>query len=81
MTLSKTGLLSLTVPAILATWLAAEAATEGSRDNLPAKLKSDLPNATTVKVSLRDGLLSVEAKAGTWRQVLSGITAFIWPRA
>ena len=74
MTLSKTGLLSLTAPAILATWLAAEAATEGSRDNLPAKLKSDLLNIKRVSVSFRDGLLSVEAKQGTWRQVLSGIT-------
>lgn len=74
MTLSKIGLLSLTVPAILATWLAAEAATEGSRDNLPAKLKPDLLNIKRVRVSFRDGLLSVEAKAGTWQQVLSGIT-------
>jgi hypothetical protein len=74
MTLSKTGLLSLTVPAILVTWLAAEAATEGAHDKLPTKLKSDLPNATTVRVSLRDDLLSVEAKAGTWMQVLTEIT-------
>ncbi len=74
MTLSKTGLLSLTVPAILATWLAAEAATESSHDNLPAKLKPDLTNVKRVRVSLRDGLLSVEAKAGTWRQVLNGIS-------
>lgn len=73
-TLGKAGLLSLTVPAILATWLAAEAATEGSRDN-PATLTSDRPNATTVSVSFRDGLLSVEAKAGTWMQVLNEITA------
>jgi HEAT repeats len=70
----KAGVLSVTAPALLATWLAAEAATERPRDNLPSKLKSDLPNAKTVNVSFRDGLLSVEAKAGTWRQVLSRIT-------
>jgi hypothetical protein len=74
MTLGKAGLLSLTVPAILATWLAAEASTEGSRDNLSATLRSEHPNATTVSVSFRDGLLSVEAKAGTWMQVLNEIT-------
>ncbi len=74
MTLGKAGLLRLTVPAILATWLAAEASTEGSRDNRSATLRSDRPNATTVRVSFRDGLLSVEAKAGTWMQVLNEIT-------
>ncbi len=74
MTLGKAGLLSLTVPAILATWLAAEASTESSRDNRSATLRSDRPNATTVRVSFRDGLLSVEAKAGTWTQVLTKIT-------
>lgn len=74
MTLAKTGLLSITVPVIFITWLAAEAATEGSHDNLPATFKADLPNATTVSVSFRDGLFSVEAKAGTWRQVLNEIT-------
>ena len=74
MTLGKAALLSLTVPAILATWLAAEASTEGPRDNLSATLRSDRPNATTVRVSFRDGLLSVEAKAGTWMQVLNEIT-------
>lgn len=70
----KAGFLSVTAPALLATWLAAEAATEGSHNNLPAKLKPDLPNAKTVRVTFKDELLSVEAKAGTWRQVLSGIT-------
>ena len=74
MTLGKAGLLRLTVPAILATWLAAEASTAGSRDHLSAPLRSDRPNATTVRVSFRDGLLSVEAKAGTWMQVLTEIT-------
>ena len=74
MTLGKAALLRLTVPAILATWLAAEASTEGSRDHLSATLRSERPNATTVRVSFRDGLLSVEAKAGTWMQVLNEIT-------
>ncbi|MGH8469194.1 MAG: HEAT repeat domain-containing protein [Gammaproteobacteria bacterium] len=74
MALGKAGLLSLAVPAILATWLAAEASTESSRDNLTAALRSDRPNAATVSVSFRDGLLSVEAKAGTWRQLLNQIT-------
>ncbi len=74
MTLAKARLLRLTVPAILATWLAAEAATEGSHDHLSATLRSDRPNATRVNVSFRDGLLSVEAKAGTWMQVLNEIT-------
>jgi urea transporter len=43
MTLGKAGLLSLTVPAILATWLAVEAATEYSRDNLSATFRSRPP--------------------------------------
>jgi HEAT repeats len=38
------------------------------------KLKSNLPNVKRVHVRLRNGLLSVEAKAGTWRQVLNEIT-------
>ena len=74
MTLGKAGLLSLTVPAILATWLAAEASTESSRDSLSTTIRTERPNATKVSVSFRDGLLSVEAKAGTWVQVLNEIT-------
>ena len=42
--------------------------------SLSATLRSDRPNATTVSVSFRDGLLSVEAKAGTWMQVLNEVT-------
>jgi hypothetical protein len=75
MTPGKAGLLRLTVPAILATWLAAEASTEGSRDNLSGTFRSERPNVTTVSVNFRDGLLSVEATAGTWMQVLNEITA------
>ncbi len=73
MTLGKAGLLRLTVPAILATWLAAEASTGGSRDHLSTTIRTERPNATNVSVSFRDGLLSVEAKAGTWVQVLKEI--------
>lgn len=74
MTLGQVGFLSLTVPAILATCLAAEAATEGSRDNLSSTLKTARANAPITSVSFRDGMLSIEVKAGTWRQVLNAIT-------
>jgi HEAT repeats len=74
MELVKAGFISVTVPALLASWLTVEAATEGYRDNLPVKLKSGLPNAKTVKVNFKNGLLSVASKAGTWRQVLNAIT-------
>ena len=70
----KAGLLSVTVPALLAGWLAAGAAPEGRYNNPPAKLKPGLPDGKPVNVSFRNGLLSVEAKQATWSRVLSGIT-------